>query len=97
MAAFMDDVDLTPFDVLPNQIPLDTLNPVATSRLERARQTAVARYFPHGPNQQPDTADPNLLDHAIWYANSQSFPGGKRILFPGELRSTGVRARHDVD
>ena len=96
----MDDVDLTPFDVLPNQIPLDTLNPVATSRLERAWQTAVARYFPHGPNQQPDVADPNLLDHAIWYANSQfakPFPGEKRILFPGELRSTGVRARHDVD
>ena len=47
---------------------------------QRAWQTKVARYFPHGPNQKPDIADPNLLDHAIWYATSnfsKPFPGDK--------------------
>jgi YVTN family beta-propeller protein len=98
--AFADDPDLSPFDVIPNQIPLDTLNPPAAARLERAWQTAIARFFPHGPNQHPDEADPALLDHAIWYANthfSKPFPGEKRVLFPGELRGTPGRARTGVD
>jgi hypothetical protein len=98
--AFTDDPDLSPFDVIPNQIPLDTLNPPAAARLERAWQTAIARFFPPGPNQHPDEADPALLDHAIWYANthfSKPFPGEKRVLFPGELRGTPGRARTHVD
>lgn len=86
---FADHADLSPFNFIPNQIPLDTLNPVAVSSLQRAWQTEVARYFPHGPSQVPDIADPNLLDHAIWYATtrfSKPFPGEARLLYPSELR-----------
>jgi hypothetical protein len=98
--AFADSPDLSAFDFIPNQIPLDTLNPVASTGLQRAWQTEVARYFPLGPNQKPDIADPNLLDHAIWYATSnfsKPFPGDKRILYPKELRRTGSLASTDRD
>jgi YVTN family beta-propeller protein len=87
--AFDDRADLSPFNVVPNQIPLDTLNPVAVSSLQRAWQTEVARYFPRGPHQVADIADPNLLDHAIWYATtkfSKPFPGEARLLYPRQLR-----------
>jgi YVTN family beta-propeller protein len=86
--AFSDAADLTPFTAIPNQIPLDTLNGTAVAGLQREWQHAVERYFPHGPDQQPDIADPNLLDHAIWYATTnftKPFPGEKRILHPKEL------------
>ena len=86
--AFTDRPDVTPFDFIPNQIPLDTLNPVPVTALQRAWEAEVARYFPHGPHQTPDIADANLLDHAIWYATSnfsRPFPGDRRVLYPREL------------
>jgi len=92
--AFTDSPDLSPYNVIPNQIPLDTLNPVAVTSLQREWQTEVARYFPRGPNQTPDIADANLLDHAIWYATtkfSKPFPGETRLLYPGQLRSGAGR------
>ena len=96
--AFTDTPDLTPFSLIPNQIPLTTLNAPATTKLEKAWQRAVAKYFPQGPNQEADIADPNLLNHAIWYTDthfSKPFPGEKRILYPRELHLTA--ARSDLD
>ena len=87
---FTDTPDFTPFNFIPNQIPLDTLNPVPVTALQRAWEAEVARYFPHGPKQTPDIADANLLDHAIWYAThdfSKPFPGERRILYPREARA----------
>ncbi|PYU62963.1 MAG: phosphoesterase [Acidobacteria bacterium] len=98
--AFTDRPDQTPYRFIPNQIPLDTLNAAASNKLQKAWQKEVARYFPPGPDQKPDIADPNLLDHAIWYANtnfSKPFPGEKRILYPGELHLTAAPARLDLD
>ena len=63
--AFTDRPDQTPYSFIPNQIPLDTLNAAASNKLQKAWQKEVARYFPQGPDQKPDIADPNLLDHAI--------------------------------
>jgi hypothetical protein len=86
--AFTDGPDVTPFNFIPNQIPLDTLNPVPVTALQRAWEAEVAKYFPHGPKQTPDIADANLLDHAIWYATrkfSTPFPGESRVLYPHEL------------
>jgi hypothetical protein len=86
--------------VIPNQIPLDTLNSVATLKLPSAWQTAVSKYFPKGPGQQADIADPNLLDHAIWYATthySKPFPGDKRILYPREIRPAEPAEDRDPD
>jgi hypothetical protein len=68
------------------------MNSVAKTKLEKAWQTEVAKYFPHGP-QQADLADPNLLNHAIFYTNTnftKPFPGEKRILYPSQLHLTAV-------
>jgi hypothetical protein len=88
--AFTQTPDLTPFAVVPNQIPLTTLNAVAKNKLEKAWQQEISQYFPQGPSQEADIADPNLLNHAIWYTDthySKPFPGEKRLLYPSELRS----------
>ena len=93
--AFTDTPDLTPYTFIPNQTPLDTLNAAATKKIQKAWQVEVARYFPRGPNQKPDIADPNLLNHAIWYANtsfSKPYPGEKRILYPAQLRPARTEA-----
>jgi YVTN family beta-propeller protein len=96
--AFTDVPDLTPYTSVANQIPLDTLNVASAKKLQKAWQQEVARYFPRGPNQKPDVADPNLLDHAIWYVNtkfSRPYPGQKRILYPKEIRSSENDERLD--
>jgi YVTN family beta-propeller protein len=98
--AFTDTPDLTPYSFIPNQISLDTLNAAAAKKVPKAWQTEVARYFPRGPNQKADIADPNLLDHAIWYVNtgfSKPFPGEKRILHPKQLRPVGDQDRLDLN
>jgi YVTN family beta-propeller protein len=89
MDAFQDTPDLTPYNVVPNQIPLNTLNPVATAKLQKAWQGEVAKYLPHGLNQKPDLADPNLMNHASWYSTkgySTPYPGESRVLYPKEVK-----------
>lgn len=96
--AFMDVPDLSSYTFIPNQIPLDTLNTPATSKLEKAWQTEIARYFPQGPNQQADLADPNLLNHAMWYANkhySKPFPGETRVFYPSQVPHIAPADRAD--
>jgi YVTN family beta-propeller protein len=91
--AFEDSADLKPFTAIPNRIPLDTLNPVAKSKLEKAWRKQLAKFFPLGPNQAPDIADPSLLNHAIWYATrgfSIPYPGERRVFSPDQLKATGI-------
>ena len=99
MDAFQDAPNLTPYNVIPNKVPLDTLNPAATSKLQKAWQGEVAKYLPHGLNQKPDVADPNLLNHAIWYSTkgfSTPYPGESRVLYPNEVRPL-ESAKRDSD
>jgi hypothetical protein len=89
MNAFQSTADLTPFSAIPNRIPLDTMNPAAKTRLQRAWRNELARFFPQGPDQKPDIADPNLLNHAIWYATkgfSVPYPGESAVFFPNKLK-----------
>ncbi len=91
--AFEDSADVTPFNAIRNQILLDSLNPAAKSKLEKAWRNELARFFPHGPNQEPDIADPNLLNHAIWYATkgfSIPYPGERRVFYPKQLNPRGI-------
>jgi hypothetical protein len=77
--------------VIPNQIPLDTLNGVALAGLQREWQMATERYR---PNQEPDIADPNLFDHALWYTVTnftKTFRGERRLLYP----QRGTPKRHE--
>ncbi|MGA7410302.1 MAG: bifunctional YncE family protein/alkaline phosphatase family protein [Bryobacteraceae bacterium] len=86
--AFEDSADVKPFSAIPNRIPLDTLNPAPKSKLEKAWRNELAKFFPHGPTQAPDVADPNLLNHAIWYATkgfSTPYPGERRVFYPNQL------------
>ena len=62
--AFTDALDLTPYTFIANQISRDALNVASAQKLQKAWQQEVAHYFPRGPNQQADLADPNLLDRA---------------------------------
>jgi hypothetical protein len=90
----------TPYTFIPNQIPLDTLNTPASTKLEKDWQKEIAQYFPKGPNQEADIANPNLLNHAIWYANrhySKPFPGETRVLYPNEVLRTAATAKADRD
>jgi YVTN family beta-propeller protein len=99
MDAFADTPNLKPYSAIPNQIPLNTLNAVATSKLQKAWQAEVAKYLPHGPNQQPDLADPNLLNHAIWYSTkgfTTPYPGETRVMYPREVKPL-ENARRDSD
>ena len=92
--AFQSSPDLTPYSVIPNQIPLTTLTPAATSRLQRAWQNELVKSFPRGPRQEPDKADPNIMNHAIWYSMknySTPYPGEKRILFPNQVKMAVAR------
>jgi phospholipase C len=87
--AFQDSATTKPFNVIPNQIPLDTLNPSIQAALQHAWQQWSATIFPHGPGKKPDTADPNLLNHAIWYAGNhftKPYPGESRLLFPKQVQ-----------
>jgi hypothetical protein len=91
--AFQDSPNLAPYKAIPNQIPLDTLNPVAKSKLEKAWRNELAKFFPHGPYQEPDIADPNLLNHAIWYATkgfSVPYPGESRVSYPKDMKPSAI-------
>jgi YVTN family beta-propeller protein len=99
MDAFEDTLDLTPYNVIANKIPLDTITPAATSKLQKAWQKEVAKYLPHGLIQKPDVADPNLLNHAIWYSTkgfSTPYPGESKVLYPKDVKPL-ESARRDSD
>jgi len=48
--------------------------------------------------QKADSADPNILNHAIWYATkgfNTPYPGEKTVLFPSEVKRSPYRATYD--
>jgi hypothetical protein len=66
------------------------MNPAAQGKLEKAWRNELVKFFPYGPNQKPDLADPNLLNHAIWYATkgfSIPYPGESRVLYPYQVKA----------
>jgi hypothetical protein len=86
--AFTDSPDFTPYKALPNEVPLDEMNPVTSaSRLERAWQQASRKMFAAWP-PVPDAQDPNLLNRATWYSTrgfNVPYPGDDRVLWPAEV------------
>jgi YVTN family beta-propeller protein len=65
-ACFTDNPDLTPYQALPNRVPLDELNPPLQSLSPAARYWAEASL--RLPLEKPDRADENLLNRIIWHA-----------------------------
>jgi hypothetical protein len=93
---FTDDPDFTPFHAVPNQVPLDELNPAL------ARLTGVQLEWALASEKMdfsaPDVADEDLLNRAIWYATKGfdvPYPGDGRVLRPSEVEAhvEALRAR----
>ncbi|MHB8521518.1 MAG: alkaline phosphatase family protein [Limisphaerales bacterium] len=75
-ACFADEPDLSPFAALPNNIPLDELNPetrAVTDPLQRRYAAASARL----PLAKPDQCPEDLLNRIIWVAQK-----GPRVPYP---------------
>lgn len=87
---FTDTPDLTPYTVIPNQIPLDTLNGQASALTGQARADALvsdALDF-----STADATDPAILNPIIWRATM-----GDRPYPHFAWEQTGSAARDDDD
>ncbi len=90
---FTSTPDLTPYDALDNQVPLDTMNPETSSLtgIERAwAETSSGMGFATQADiaEGPDAKDENILNHAIWYGTrgfDVPYPGETRVLWPHEV------------
>ena len=82
---FTNTPNYTPYTHLPNNIPLNQLTKqqtadTATKKLQVAWQKESAKMFARP--QKADSADSNVLNHAIWYATK-----GFNTPYPGERLS----------
>jgi hypothetical protein len=88
------------YTALTNNIPLNQLTTQQTasrtSKVQLAWQQESAKMFARP--QKADSADPNILNHAIWYATkgfNTPYPGEKTVLFPSEVKRSPYRATYD--
>ena len=63
---FVSKPDFTPYTALPNQIPLDEMNPPLAALTGLQRE--MAEFSLTIDTSQPDSADANLLNRAIWHS-----------------------------
>jgi hypothetical protein len=66
-SCFVDQPDLTPYDALPNQIPLDRLNPELSQIRDRS-QLHWARESAKLDLDDIDRADEDTLNRILWHA-----------------------------
>lgn len=89
-SAFTDQPDFTPYDILPNQIPLNELNPGSTTavgKVQRAWILASNQMFGKA-KLRPDEQNEELLNRAIWYSIKgfdHPYPGDTKVLLPEEV------------
>ena len=92
--AFARRPDFTPFQALPNQIPLDELNPSPAALAGLQKEWAIASA--QMDFSRPDAADEQMLNRAIWYGTrgfDVPYPGDGRVLRPDEVKSHLVTLR----
>ena len=80
---FTDKPDLTPFDSVPNQIPLDQMNPDPQA-LGDPLQRHYAMVSETLPLDQPDRCPEDLLNRILWTAQK-----GSAVPYPARLAKTG--------
>ncbi len=86
--AFMDKPDLTPYTVVPNQIPLDQLNPKVASL--RGKQRYYALKSMRLPLDDIDQADEDTFNRILWHATK-----GYDVPYPGvAVKDDDERERH---
>jgi YVTN family beta-propeller protein len=97
---FTNTPNYATYTALKNNIPLNQLTTQQTasrtSKLQLAWQQESAKMFARP--QKADSADPNILNHAIWYATkgfNTPYPGEKTVLFPSEVKRSPYRATYD--
>ena len=97
---FTNTPNYTPYTALKNNIPLNQLTKQQTasrtSKVQLAWQQESAKMFARP--QKADSADPNILNHAIWYATkgfNTPYPGEKAVLFPSEVKRSPYRTTYD--
>jgi hypothetical protein len=75
---FADAPDLTPFDAVPNQVPLDQMNPEprAIADPERRRYAEASAKL---PLDEPDRCPEDLLNRILWNAQKGSAPYPSRF------------------
>ncbi len=65
---FTDKPNFTPYQVLPNQIPLDQMNPKLSSLTFKGKQKYWAKKSMEMPLEEADEAEDDELNKIIWYA-----------------------------
>jgi hypothetical protein len=97
---FTNTPDYTPYTHLPNNIRLNQLTQqtasTTTNKLQLAWQQESAKMFARP--QKADSQDPNLLNHAIWYATkgfNTPYPGEKTVLLPTQVKRSRYRVTYD--
>lgn len=73
VGCFVDQPDLTPFDSVTNNVPLDQMNPERHA-IQDSRQRAYAVASANLPLEKPDQCPEDLLNHIIWYAQKGNAP-----------------------
>ena len=90
VACFSDQLDLTPYRAVPNNVPLDERNPSGTAMTDGrpllAGEDPVARLEP------PRRADPYWMNRITWYS---LFKGTRE--YPGRPGEQPGMAEHDDD
>ena len=62
---FVASPDLAPYVAVPNQVPLDTMNPEA-KKIANSRQKADAIASARLPLDEPDKCDEDTLNRILW-------------------------------
>ena len=65
-SVFTSKPDFTPYKALPNQIPLDEMNPALAGLTGLQRE--LAKFSMTIDSSEPDSADADLLNRAIWHS-----------------------------
>jgi hypothetical protein len=97
-----DKEAFSPFDHLPNQVPLDKgVSPAVAgvSKLEKAWRTAKLRIFA-GKSTKPDAEDPETVNHLAWYEATnfkRPYPGESKVRPPSEFPNLTATSEGDGD
>jgi YVTN family beta-propeller protein len=92
----------SPFDHLPNQVPLDKgVSPAVAgvSKIEKAWRTAKLRMFA-GKSTKPDAEDPETVNHLAWYEATnfkRPYPGESKVRPPSEFPNLTATPEGDGD
>lgn len=100
---FTDTPDLKPYNYLPNNIPLDQMNPDLISlkssknSLQYLWALAADKMFTGNTEDDIDKQNINLLNRDIWYSVkgfNTAYPGDNSVLSPQEASNTPVLQKY---